>query len=81
MQNSLKYELQNIIRGNEQESQRNTLQTITYYLSRSQSPSSQIENPKQYKVKEIEYLNAFLAQQKLWLPAPDESMYLAEGAE
>lgn len=81
MQNNLKDELQNLIRGNGKESQRNTLQTITHYLSGSQSASSKTENTKQYKAEEMTFLNSFLENKKLWLNMPDESAYLSEGAE
>ncbi|MCU0443344.1 MAG: hypothetical protein MUE85_00405 [Microscillaceae bacterium] len=79
--NTIKYELQNIIRGNGQTSQRSTLQAVAYYLSRSQSASSQIEDSKQYKIKEIEFLNSLLKSKELWLSAPDPNTYLTEGAE
>lgn len=81
MQKQLKYELQNHLRGDGEKRERNTLQTVAYYLSRSQSTSNKTEDTKQYKTEEIEYLMPLLEKQALWLNEPSQTNYLTEGAE
>lgn len=78
----LKDELQNIIRGKSENSQKTLIQTVASYLRRSQRASSMAKENKQYKQEETEKLIEYCTQNNLW--ANDKlnfDLFVSEGAE
>lgn len=77
----MKYELQNIISGNERIGQSELIQTIACYLSRSKSEDSRTKKTAFSKREEEQYLTHYIENQALWFPEPDVDTYLSEGSE
>ena len=78
----VKDELQNIIQGKSENSERTLIQTITSYLRTSQSSSGMVKGDKQYKQKETKIIIEFCNQNNLWVK--DEinfDLFFSEGAE
>lgn len=78
----VKDELQNIIQGKSQNSQRTLIQTVASYLRTSQGTSTMVENDKHYKQKETKNLIDFCNQNNLWAnDKVDFNLFISEGAE
>jgi hypothetical protein len=81
MQNSLKYELHNILSGKSEVRFGTTIQTIAGYLKNGETAGSRIENEKHFKSEETKRLEDWITQNHLWLISIDLSQYVSEGAE
>lgn len=77
----MKYELQRIISGESQVKYGAIIQTITNYLSRSQSASSLVKEFKHFKKQETEILEQFITENNLWFLDISLENYISEGAE
>jgi hypothetical protein len=78
----VKDELQHIIQGKSQNSQRTLIQTIASYLGASQRASSMVKNDKYYKQEEAKSIIEFCNQNKLWAnDKVDFNQFISEGAE
>lgn len=78
----LKDELQYIIQGKSQNSQRTLIQTIAGYLRASQRASTMVKDDKHYKQEEEKSIIEFCNQNSLW--ADDKvnfNLFISEGAE
>jgi len=78
----VKDELQHIIQGKSQNSQRTLIQTIASYLGASQTASTMVKNDKYYKQEETKNIIEFCNQNNLW--ADDKvnfNLFISEGAE
>jgi hypothetical protein len=62
VEKSLKYELQNLLSGNESIGARSLIQTIAHYLRKSQNSSAEVENSKFIKEQEKQALIPFINQ-------------------
>ena len=77
----MKYELQRIISGESKVKYGAIIQTITHYLSRSQSSSSVVKEFKHFKKQETEILKQFVTKNNLWILDINLGNYVSEGAE
>jgi hypothetical protein len=78
----VKDEIQHIIQGKSQNSQRTLIQTVTSYLRASQRASTMVKNDKHYKQEEAKIIIEFCNQNNLW--ANDKvnfDLFISEGAE
>ena len=80
-QNSIKNELQNILRGKSQVSHGTLIQTIASYLGRSQEASSMAQGSKFIKQQETKDLINFINSKQLWNCDIDFHSFISEGAE
>ncbi len=80
-ENQQKYELRNIISGNERVGQKSLITTIKNYLSTSQKTSGNTETTELTKKSEEKQLILFIDQNNLWVNTHLFSEYLTEGAE
>ena len=76
-----RYELQNIIRGNEPSWKGEVIQAITCHLRREKGSIQANPESKQFRIEEEEVLSDFIEGNGLWLPEPDEQYFIGEGAE
>jgi len=78
----IKNELQNIILGNEQISNKSQLKAIQHFLRRNEEIDYESPNKKSIKREEEKYILSFAAARNLFYPSeiPEET-FLAEGAE
>jgi hypothetical protein len=77
----MKYELQRIISGESQVKYGAIIQTISHYLSRSQSSSGLVKEFKHFKKQEAEILEQFITENNLWISNINPDNYISEGAE
>ena len=78
----MKDELQNIIHGKSETSQRTLIQTIASYLRASQGTSAMVEDDKQYKQKETKNLIEYCNRNNLWVTDKvNFDLFISEGAE
>jgi hypothetical protein len=78
----VKDELQNIIHGKSETSQRTLIQTIASYLRASQGTSAMVEDDKQYKQKETKNLIEYCNRNNLWVTDKvNFDLFISEGAE
>ena len=77
----MKYELQRIISGESQVKYGAIIQTISHYLSRSQSSSGLVKEFKHFKKQEAEILEQFITENNLWISNINVDNYISEGAE
>ena len=77
----MKYELQRIISGESQVKYGAIIQTISHYLSRSQSASGLVKEFKLFKKQETEVLEQFVTENNLWVLDINPANYVSEGAE
>lgn len=79
---AIKDELQNIIYGKSEDSQRTLIQTIASYLRASERASNLVKNDKQYKQEETKKLIEFCNENKLWVNEKvNFDLFISEGAE
>jgi hypothetical protein len=76
-----RYELQNIIRGNEPSWKGEIIQTIARHIRREKESIQANPESKQFRIEEEEILSKFIEGNGLWLPEPDEQYFIGEGAE
>ena len=81
MQNSLKYELHNILSGKSEVRFGTIIQAITSYLKNGETASGEIESKKHFKSEETERLENYIESHNLWVKNIDFSQYVSEGAE
>ena len=81
MQNSLKYELHDILSGKNKIRFGTIIQTIACYLNDGEKTSPTIENEKHFKRQERERLENYISDENLWIKNIDFSQYVSEGAE
>lgn len=79
--NPLKYELQNILFGKNQDSKGDLIQTITRHLGAGPSTGPMAQGSQQDKRKETEKLKAYVNKHGLWVDTLDFSDFISEGAE
>jgi hypothetical protein len=78
----VKDELQNIIQGKSENSERTLIQTITSYLRTSQSTSGMVKGDKCYKQEETKIIIEFCNKNNLWVKDEiDFDLFFSEGAE
>lgn len=78
----IKDELQHIIQGKSQNSQRTLIQTIASYLRTSQRASTMVKDDKYYKQEEKKSIIEFCNQNNLWADTKvDFNLFISEGAE
>jgi hypothetical protein len=78
----IKDELQHIIQGKSQNSQRTLIQTIASYLRTSQRASTMVKDDKYYKQEEKKSIIEFCNQNNLWADTKvDINLFISEGAE
>jgi hypothetical protein len=80
LQNDIKNELRNLLSGKGQVRFGATIQSITNYLEKSSSASSEAKDDKLFKKQETEKLETFISEHGLWREV-DFSQYVSEGAE
>lgn len=78
---SLKYELQNIIKGDEHDGEANLIKTAQTLLRNLSAPGSVPEEKQQDKSKEERALAAFASENSLWVDEAMLGTYITEGAE
>ena len=78
---SVKHELQNIISGNGPVRYGEAIQAIASYLKRKKGAGSTAEKTEFSKKQEAQILIGYIQENSLWYEAPEESKYIAEGAE
>lgn len=78
---SVKHELQNIISGNGSVRHGETIQAIAAYLKRKKRAGSATETAEFSKEQETKILIEYIEENALWYQAPQDSMYITEGAE
>ena len=72
-----RYELQNIIRGNEPSWKGEVIQAITCHLGREKGSIQANPESKQFRIEEEEeILRKFIDAKTLWLPEPDELCFI-----
>ncbi len=76
-----RYELQNIIRGNEPSWKGEIIQTIACHLRREKESIHANPESKQFRIEEEKILSAFIEENRLWHPEPNEVYFIGEGAE
>ena len=81
MQNSLKYELHNILSGKSEVRFGAIIQTIAGYLKNGETTSGTIESEKHLKSEETERLKKYITKNNLWIEDINLSQYVSEGAE
>lgn len=81
MQNTLKYELHNILSGKSEVRFGTIIQTIAHYLKNGEKTSSTVESEKHSKTEETERLKIYITHNNLWIKDIDLSQYVSEGAE
>lgn len=80
--NFIKDELQHIIQGKSQNSQKTLIQTIASYLGASQTASSMVKIDKYFKQEETKSIIEFCNQNKLWANYKvNFDLFVSEGAE
>ncbi|OIQ97488.1 hypothetical protein GALL_204980 [mine drainage metagenome] len=77
----IKHELKNIFSAIGNKKPENLIQTISYYLTRSQTTNHKTRNAEFGKSEETEKLKAFIEKKSYWITEIDESNYITEGAE
>jgi hypothetical protein len=78
----VKDELQHIIQGKSQNSQRTLIQAIASYLRASQRTSTMVKDDKHYKQEEEKSIIEFCNQNNLWADDKvDFNLFISEGAE
>lgn len=78
----VKDELQHIIQGKSQNSQRTLIQAIASYLRASQRASTMVKDDKHYKQQEEKSIIEFCNQNNLWADDKvDFNLFISEGAE
>lgn len=78
----VKDELQHIIQGKSQNSQRTLIQAIASYLRASQRASTMVKYDKHYKQEEEKSIIEFCNQNNLWADDKvDFNLFISEGAE
>jgi len=78
----VKDELQHIIQGKSQNSQRTLIQAIASYLRASQRASTMVKDDKHYKQEEEKSIIEFCNQNNLWADGKvDFNLFISEGAE
>lgn len=80
MHNKIKNDLQNLFSGKGEVRFGATIQTITHYLEKSSSTSSETKDAKLVKKQEAEKLEIFISENDLWKKV-DFDRYVSEGAE
>ncbi len=80
MHNDIKNDLQNLFSGKGEVRFGATVQTITNYLEKSSSTSTEIKDAKLVKKQEAERLEIFISENDLWKKV-DFDRYVSEGAE
>ncbi|MGN6645374.1 MAG: hypothetical protein ACTHJT_02490 [Cytophaga sp.] len=81
MQNSLKYELHDVISGKSQVRFGAIIQTIASYFNNGAEAGSKVEITKQIREQETKRLEVFISENDLWINDIDFSQYVSEGAE
>ena len=79
--NSLKNELQNIIRGTVADSQSQLIKTAQTHIRKSFTTSTGAEKKKHSRKQEEERLKEFISQNNLWFLSEVFGTYITEGAE
>jgi hypothetical protein len=78
---STKHELQKIIQGDGRQGGGGLVQAICGHLGRGQGAGETASGPKRPKQEEERWLTPYITRASLWLPPPDEGLFLAAGAE
>jgi hypothetical protein len=81
MQTQLKQELYDVISGKSQVRFGTIIQSVSSYLAEGSKPSTEIENPKQFKEEEAKKLVSYVTENNLWINDIDFTQYVSEGAE
>jgi Serine/Threonine/Tyrosine Kinase found in polyvalent proteins len=81
MENNLKNELRDYLKGNEPVGQENIVRTIRNYLRASQSTSRKIEEGEFSKKQEVKILTQWINKNNFWFIGLNPNTYFAEGAE
>ena len=77
----MKHELQNIISGKSQVRHGNTIQAISSYIRKSESPSGTFASSKQIKSEETALIKQFCDKNSFWITAININAFVSSGAE
>jgi hypothetical protein len=78
---TLKYELQNIITGNDTEGQSHLIKAVQTHLKSGSSSGTKIETKFNTRAEEERALTGFADSKNLWVKENDIGNYITEGAE
>ncbi len=78
---NLRYELQRIISGVGKNSEGSVIKAAAYHLGKSKEASGNSQENEFTKGQETKELISWIEESNLWFSGPDESRYIARGAE